>query len=341
MLNLKLRHQLHDFILNVQLSLKLAKGITVIFGDSGSGKSTILRMAAGLEKSEGNQVYFDGECWQDEEIFIPPEHRKVGMIFQEAYLFPHLTVAENIYFGQKLSGALKQEFDKLVNELNILHLLSRRPQRLSGGEKQRVALARSLLQKPRLLLLDEPFAALDQVNSFLLLDYIQRLSIPSLLVTHSIAELRHSAVEVLLLERGLVQKYGSINSLWSNLAGKYYQLLVDVDTLLVDKNNSWWLQTEIGLLPVCDWQRDSVSKRILLNAENIVIYPYTPENLMFLTANFLCCYQCNGYFEVLLEFPASAQLKIPLKTKEAFRLAVHEWHVGKMVSVMINYFEFV
>lgn len=179
-----------EFSLAADLTLP-GRGVTALFGHSGSGKTTLLRAIAGLERHPGAYLEVNGEVWQDGERFLPTHRRPLGYVFQEASLFPHLSVEANLDFGRKRLAAAERRVDlaQAVELLGIGHLLARRPDKLSGGERQRVAIARALLASPRLLLMDEPLAALDGKRKAEILPYLTRLreelDIPVLYVTHS------------------------------------------------------------------------------------------------------------------------------------------------------------
>lgn len=215
-LNLLLRRP--DFLLRVELQLP-GQGITVFFGPSGSGKTSVLRCVAGLEQCEG-RVTVDGQVWlcTKQGIQMPTWQRDLGYVFQEASLFAHLTVRENLQFGIK--RIKKPDMARLLSEavelLGIGHLLNRSPGSLSGGERQRVAIARALAMQPRLLLLDEPLASLDQARREEILPWLERLRIelktPMLYVTHSMQELTRLADHVVLLDRGAVIMHGPIET---------------------------------------------------------------------------------------------------------------------------------
>ena len=177
------------FSLDVDLALP-GRGVTALFGHSGSGKTTLLRCIAGLERAAQGRLAVDGEVWQDAGSWLPPHQRPIGYVFQEASLFAHLTVLGNLRYGMKrISGAQRVSLDHAIELLGIGHLLDRKPDRLSGGERQRVGIARALAVSPRLLLMDEPLAALDLKRKQEILPYLERLhdelSIPVLYVSHS------------------------------------------------------------------------------------------------------------------------------------------------------------
>jgi molybdate transport system ATP-binding protein len=211
-----------EFELDVNLRLS-ARGITVLFGASGSGKTSLLRCVAGLERTSRGVVHIAGECWQDDnkQIFLPAWSRSLGYVFQEASLFEHLDVRGNLEYGLRRSArnAATGPLDKIIDLLGIRTLLQRRANQLSGGERQRVAIARALATQPRLLLLDEPLTALDHTLRSEVMPWLERLrdelSTPMLYVTHSIDELARLADHVVVLERGRVKATGPVTSVFS------------------------------------------------------------------------------------------------------------------------------
>lgn len=192
-------------------------GITALFGASGSGKSTIIRLLAGLEQPQHGRIEVEGTLLLDTQkrIAVPPHKRRIGLVFQDALLFPHLSVRANLTYGRFFTPAKARrvEFDAVVTVLGIGHLLGRRPDTLSGGERQRVAIGRALLTSPRLLLLDEPLAALDQARKLEILPFIERLrdefGIPIIYVSHAVEEVARLASHVVRLEAGKVVATGS------------------------------------------------------------------------------------------------------------------------------------
>ena len=211
---LQCRLPLADFVLDADLTLP-AKGVTALFGPSGSGKTTLLRCVAGLARAAG-RVDINGECWQDDarRIFLPTHQRPLGYVFQEASLFAHLSVQANLEFGLKRIPAAERKvgWDAAMDLLGIGHLLARGTDTLSGGERQRVAIARALLTSPRLLLMDEPLAALDAKRKQEILPYLERLhdelAIPILYVSHSPDEVARLADHLVLLDQGRVTASG-------------------------------------------------------------------------------------------------------------------------------------
>jgi molybdate transport system ATP-binding protein len=191
-------------------------GVTALIGPSGSGKSTVLRLLAGLERPDAGRADLFGAPLFDMPtgLFAPPHRRRLGVVFQDALLFPHLTVASNLGYSRRFAarGAPGASLDAVVETLGIGHLLRRRPGALSGGERQRVALGRALLCAPRLLLMDEPLAALDAARRDEALTLIERMrdefAIPILYVTHSAAEAARLAATAIRLENGRVVAIG-------------------------------------------------------------------------------------------------------------------------------------
>ncbi len=212
------------FSLNVDLNLP-GRGITILFGHSGSGKTTCLRCIAGLERASEGYLQINGELWEDSSkgIFVPTHKRALGYVFQEASLFPHLSVRKNLEYGLRRVPAEQHRvsWDKILDLLGIGHLLERMPDRLSGGERQRVGIARALLTSPTLLLMDEPLAALDLQRKNEILPYLERLhdelDIPILYISHSPEEVARLADYVVLLNQGTVAAEGGVQETMARL----------------------------------------------------------------------------------------------------------------------------
>lgn len=214
---LRLQWQRGTFFLDVDLSLP-DRGITVLYGPSGCGKTSLLRCVAGLERAQGEAlVQMGAHTWQDASrgLFVPTHRRAIGYVFQEASLFAHLTVRDNIAFGQPrrvLPGASALSLDAVIELLGIGHLLARRSTDLSGGERQRVAMARALATQPAVLLLDEPLSALDHARRQEILPWLERLRqelhIPMLYVTHAADEVARLADTLVVMDQGRVAACG-------------------------------------------------------------------------------------------------------------------------------------
>lgn len=185
-----------------------ADGVSAVFGPSGSGKTTFLRALAGLESATEGHLAFAGQPWLGPALRVPPERRRIGFVFQNAALFPHLSVRQNLQYAQQRAGNAAGRVDELAAQVGVVALLGRSVQELSGGEAQRVAIARALLSAPRLLCLDEPLSALDWKARGGLLDLIDQLAhetgLPMVYVTHSAAEVERLASRVLFMDAGRI-----------------------------------------------------------------------------------------------------------------------------------------
>lgn len=220
-INASFKGVLGKFPLNISFDAPM-RGITAIFGPSGCGKTTILRCIAGLHKLPGHLMVGE-QVWQDDEagIFRKPHQRPVGYVFQEASLFPHLSVRRNLLYGARRARSngeptiIREE--AIIELLGIGHLLDRSPLALSGGERQRVAVGRALLSQPRLLLMDEPLSALDQMTKQEILPYFealhQHLEIPMFYVSHDIGEIERLADRLVLIDHGSVLASGPLHEL--------------------------------------------------------------------------------------------------------------------------------
>jgi molybdate transport system ATP-binding protein len=203
--------------LDLDCAFEAGPGVTILFGRSGSGKTSLLNMIAGLLRPDEGQIAFDDETMSDSRTgaFTPPHRRRFGTVFQDALLFPHMNVRANLDFARKVSAAPADacNFERIVDMLGIGALLERRPAKLSGGEKQRVAIGRALLSKPRLLLLDEPLASLDQERKDEIMPYLERLraqaQAPMIYVTHSMAEVTRLADRIVLVRNGKIAAAGA------------------------------------------------------------------------------------------------------------------------------------
>ena len=255
-----------DFRLDVDLALP-PRGITAVFGASGSGKTTLLRCVAGLERAPGALVRIAGEVWQDDarQVFLPTWRRPLGYVFQEASLFDHLDVRGNLHYGLRRGAGARQSIalDAAIELLGIGALLDRPTQQLSGGERQRVAIARALATQPRLLLLDEPLASLDQARRRDILPWLERLrdelQIPMLYVTHATDEVARLADTLVVLDRGRVLAFGPVASVLADIGAP---LLLDDDAgaLLegtVGERDARWQLFRIDFAGGGLWLRDT------------------------------------------------------------------------------------
>ena len=220
MLEVAARHSFGAFALDAAFSAP-TPGVTVLFGASGSGKSTVLSIVAGLLRPQAGRVALDGLALLDTgaDVNVPAERRRCGVVFQDAKLLPHLSVETTLRYGARRAprGATGPGFAEVVELLGIAPLLRRRPRMLSGGERQRVALGRALLSRPRLLLMDEPLAALDGPRKAEILPFVERLrdvsGLPVLYVTHALDEVDRLADTLVLMEAGRVLAAGPLETL--------------------------------------------------------------------------------------------------------------------------------
>jgi molybdate transport system ATP-binding protein len=212
-----LRHDFPGFSLDVSFALP-KPGVTALFGVSGAGKSTVVNAIAGTFRPREGRIAIGGRTVLDTAagVVVPASARRTGYVFQDARLFPHMSVEDNIRFGWRRAAdrASEAEIARIVALLGLEHLLARRPRMLSGGEKGRVALARALLASPRILLLDEPLAALDAQRRAEVLPYLERLrdeaGLPMLYVSHSLEEVARLADDIVVLRDGRVVREGSV-----------------------------------------------------------------------------------------------------------------------------------
>ncbi|MBX9758137.1 MAG: molybdenum ABC transporter ATP-binding protein [Beijerinckiaceae bacterium] len=208
-------HRLGDFHLHARFESQAR--LTALFGQSGSGKTSIVNAIAGLLRPARASIVVDGVTLTDTQrgLFTPTHKRHIGYVFQEARLFPHLSVRQNLLYAQWFGGRKASpgaSFENVVDMLGVAPILERYPSRLSGGEKQRVAIGRALLSHPRLLLMDEPLASLDDARKQEILPYIERLrdeaGVPIIYVSHSPVEVRRLADFVVVMDAGNVRFAG-------------------------------------------------------------------------------------------------------------------------------------
>ena len=259
------------FTLDVDLNLP-GRGVTALFGHSGSGKTSLLRCIAGLERASCGRLVFKGKIWQDEKTWLPTHHRPIGYVFQEASLFPHLSILGNLQFGQKRSdGAGRVGLDAAIELLGIGHLLERKPDTLSGGERQRVGIARALAVGPEILLMDEPLAALDLKRKQEILPYLERLhdelDIPVIYVSHSPDEVARLADHIVAMDGGRAVAAGPLGETLARL-DLPIRLGEDVGVVLdatVGEIDAEWHLARVDFAGGSLWTRDHavpVGKRV-------------------------------------------------------------------------------
>jgi molybdate transport system ATP-binding protein len=231
-------------VIQARAELALQGGlVTVLFGASGSGKSTVLRALAGLDRPDAGTIRFDGETWFDARarIFVPPQRRRVGMLFQEYALFPHLSVAANVGYGvpARPRVARDERVRAVAETLGIAALLPRRPGALSGGQRQRVALARALAPAPRLLLLDEPLSALDAPARAELRGELRRAleasGLPTIVVTHDRVEALALGDRMIVMAGGGVRQVGAVHEVFAAPADEEVAKIVGTENVLAGR----------------------------------------------------------------------------------------------------------
>ena len=214
MLRVDVSKQLGEF--SLQASFASEGRVTGLFGVSGAGKTSLINMIAGLLRPDRGGIAIDDETLDDTAagVHVPAHHRRIGYVFQDARLFPHLDVRQNLDYGRRMNRLADDHAQRarVTDLLDIGSLLNRRPGQLSGGERQRVALGRALLSKPRLLLLDEPLGSLDEERKVEILPYLVRLrdetGVPMVYVSHDAGEMRQLATSIVILKRGRVTAFG-------------------------------------------------------------------------------------------------------------------------------------
>ena len=199
----------------VSVRVEFDGGTTGLYGPSGAGKSTLFNVVAGLERPDRGRVVLGGRVLTDTSagVHVPPERRRIGLVFQERHLFPHLTVEQNLRFGERYAKEGRISFEEVAGWLDLRQFLASRPLRLSGGEQQRVAIGRALMTSPDLLLLDEPFTGVDVERRSTILPYLRRLrdelDIPLLVISHDLPDIQRLTDRVMLMREGACIGIGS------------------------------------------------------------------------------------------------------------------------------------
>ncbi|HZH50672.1 MAG TPA: molybdenum ABC transporter ATP-binding protein [Microvirga sp.] len=292
-LDVDIRHEQGDFTL--QARFRSEGRLTALFGQSGSGKTTLVNVIGGLVRPSHGRIVVNGRTLVDVErgIFVPKHRRRVGYVFQEGRLFPHMSVRQNLLFGRWFTPRAERaaNFDAIVDLLGIGHLLARRPSTLSGGEKQRVAIGRALLADPHLLLMDEPLASLDEARKAEIYPYLERLrdegGVPIVLVSHSVAEIARLATSIVVLADGRVMASGPAaeimrhTTLFPQVERTEAGALIETRVLgHDDAHDLTMLEVRAGVLTVPRLGLDpGAPLRVRLRARDIILSVKEPEGL--------------------------------------------------------------
>lgn len=336
------------FTLDVDLALP-GRGVTALFGHSGSGKTTLLRCLAGLERPSHGRLEFKGKIWQDEKTWLPTHQRPIGYVFQEASLFPHLSILGNLNFGLKRSTtAQRVGLEQAIELLGIGHLLDRKPDTLSGGERQRVGIARALAVGPEILLMDEPLAALDLKRKQEILPYLERLhdelAIPVIYVSHSPDEVARLADHIVAMDGGRVVADGPLVETLARL-DLPIRLGEDVGVVLdatVGEVDSEWHLARVDFAGGSLWTRDRgvptgkhVRVRVLARDVSLAVHhpePSSIQNVLDGTVESMAADDHPGLLLVRVQIGAS-QLVARLTRRSAAQLGIAP---GLPVSVQIK-----
>lgn len=348
-LNFSQRLGAHHLTVNETLP---AAGITAIFGVSGAGKTSLINAISGLTKPQQGRIVLNGRALSDVErrIFLPPNKRRIGYVFQDARLFPHYRVRGNLRYG--MAKSMAGQFDKLVSLLGIEALLERLPGSLSGGEKQRVAIGRALLTAPELLLLDEPLASLDIPRKRELLPYLQRLAreihIPMLYVSHSLDEILHLADKVLVLENGGVKAFGNLEDVWSSSVMHPWLPKEQQSSVLkvrVQEQHPRYAMTALAIGEQHLWVNrldkplDSCA-RIRIQASDVSLVLQPPVNSSIrnvLRARVASCYDDGGQVEVQLDVDGhTLWARISPWARDELAIGPGMWLYAQIKSVSIT-----
>ena len=268
--------------------------LVALFGHSGSGKTSLINLIGGLARPDEGRIVVDGRVLADVEagIFVPAHKRRIGYVFQDARLFPHLTVSQNLRYGRFFTPAAERyaDFDAVVGLLGVKHLLDRRPGLLSGGEKQRVAIGRALIASPRLILMDEPLASLDEARKAEILPYIEKLrdeaNIPIVYVSHSIAEVARLATDVVALAGGRATTSGLASRVLpqlDRLGGDTDEASALIELTMIEPDDGYGL----GLLRSAagEWRLPTVDApagarlRVRVRARDVMLATQKPEGI--------------------------------------------------------------
>uniref|UniRef100_UPI0032165294 molybdenum ABC transporter ATP-binding protein n=1 Tax=uncultured Draconibacterium sp. TaxID=1573823 RepID=UPI0032165294 len=277
-----------EFVLDVKA--KISEGITGIFGPSGHGKTSLLDSIAGIVKPDSGYIYIKGEKIYDSEskLNLPVKKRKVGYVFQDVRLFPHYSICKNLNYGRKEKGR-SPIFDEVVDILKIAHILNKKPEQCSGGEKQRVAIGRAILSGSQILLMDEPFSAVDVKLRKEIIPFLnavnRKFKMPIIIVSHDLPDLLSLTDNLLLLQNGRILAHGKFHDLifdehnlnvmhesgWFNIMHLFVFDLLPSENMVVLKSNKSDLQIQVITRFINIGTEINTPLKVLIKPENIAL----------------------------------------------------------------------
>jgi iron(III) transport system ATP-binding protein len=290
------RHQ-YDGVNSVDIEyLEVGAGkLVCLLGPSGCGKSTTLRLAAGLESPFEGEISIGGEVMANGQLFVGPEDRRVGLMFQDYALFPHLTVVDNVAFGLAHLSAEKRQAKAraMLITVGMLEAAQKYPHMLSGGEQQRVALARALAPNPRIMLMDEPFSGLDVVLRNRVRDetlaLLKKMGTTVLMVTHDPEEAMRMADEIVLMQGGRIVQQGSAGELYNRPANAFVASFLGEVNRVPARRSGDFFETDLGQIPATAASNGDMETEILIRPEAIrflpVVNPDAPTGEVTLSRN--------------------------------------------------------
>lgn len=298
-----------------EVSLSLAEGdLLGLLGPSGCGKTTLLRLIAGFERPQSGEIELDGQRVAGAGVWIAPERRSIGMVFQDFALFPHLTVAENIAFGLKQNHRqphIRERVRESIALVDLKGLEKRYPHELSGGQQQRVALARALAPRPTLILLDEPLSNLDvQVRLYLrqeIRDILKATGTSGIFVTHDQEEAMAISDRVAVMRQGRIEQLGTPEEIYREPVSRFVAEFVTQANFLPARRQSGFWQTEVGQFAAvpnhCTCQADvdpclveSRPGSLMIRQEDLVLHPHDDGEVVVRDRQFLgreYCYRLS------------------------------------------------